>query len=415
MSRHLPRVFAPLGHPPLARLWGALGIAALGDELFKVAMVWLAVEALGADASYLSAISSLTMLVAAALGGRFLDSRDPRAVMGVASSLRMIGAALPVLAVLAGFSVIVGLVLAALMLALLRAQFDPAVQAALPQLARNPGELLAANGLADGTVRLARLVGPAFAGPLAAAIPILHFFTLDAALLAIAWLLVLALPRLPPAESSTDAGRGILASVALVRRAIPLRVMFLASMVMNCCWVTSITFGLALLIQDRDATMLGIGGIGAYSIMISLYGMVNVVSNVVVASRREPPSYALAFAGQAAGALGFMCMGLSAGLGGAGPWLLPLLTLSACLVAIGGPIYDLRMMMTVQTTGSSAAVSGVFRIRLITQHLGLLAGTLVAPTLLRELGIPATMLGMGLFLASASALAWTTMRRHRLG
>ena len=35
MSVRLPRVFAPLGHPPIARLWGALGIAALGDELFK--------------------------------------------------------------------------------------------------------------------------------------------------------------------------------------------------------------------------------------------------------------------------------------------------------------------------------------------------------------------------------------------
>jgi MFS transporter, DHA3 family, macrolide efflux protein len=335
--------------------------------------------------------------------------------MGAASALRMIGAALPVLAVLAGLSVIVGLVLAALMLALLRAQFDPAVQAALPRLARSPGELLAANGLADGTVRLARLVGPALAGPLAAVVPILHFFTLDAVLLAIAWLLILALPRMPPAEASTDVGRGILASLRLVQRAAPLRTMFLASMVMNCCWVTSITFGLALLIHDRAPTLFGVGGIGAYSLMLSFYGLVNVVSNLTVASRREAPSYALAFAGQALGALGFMCMGLVAAGGGAGPWLLPGLTLAACLVAIGGPVYDLRMMMTVQATGSSAAVSGVFRIRLITQHLGLLAGTLVAPTLLRELGVAATMLGLGVFLAGTSTVAWAAMRRHGHG
>jgi DHA3 family macrolide efflux protein-like MFS transporter len=406
-----PRVFAPLAHPPIARLWGALAIAALGDELFKVAMVWIAVQAIGPDASYLSAVSSVTMLVAAAIGGRFLDSRDPRAVMSVASSLRMVGAALPVIAVLAGASVIVGLVLATLMLALLRAQFDPAVQASLPRLARNQQELLAANGLADGTVRLARLVGPALAGPLAAIVPILHFFTLDALLLAGAWLLILALPRLPPAESTGAAGRGMLASIDLVRRSVPLRTMFLASMVMNCCWVTTITFGLALLIHDREPTLFGIGGIGAYSLMISFYGLVNVISNLIAASRREPPGYASALAGQTLGALGFVLMGLIAGTQGTPSWLLPALTLAACLVAVGGPVYDLRMMMTVQATGTSAAVSGVFRIRLITQHLGLLAGTLTAPMLLRELGVPATMLAMGMLLAAANALAWWAMRR----
>jgi DHA3 family macrolide efflux protein-like MFS transporter len=410
-----PRVFAPLAHPPIARLWGALAVAAIGDELFKVAMVWLAVQAIGADASYLSAVSSLTMLVAAALGGRFLDARDPRAVMSVASSLRMLGAALPVIAVLAGASVILGLVLATFMLALLRAQFDPAVQASLPRLARNQQELLAANGLADGTVRLARLVGPALAGPLAAIVPILHFFTLDAALLAFAWLLILALPRLPPVESTGGAGRGILASVALVRRSVALRTMFLASMVMNCCWVTVITFGLALLIQERAPTLFGVGGIGAYSLMISFYGLVNVVANLTTASRGAPPSYALALAGQSLGALGFVAMGLIAGAGDAQPWLLPGLTLAACLVAIGGPAYDLRMLTTVQATGSSAAVSGVFRIRLVTQHLGLLAGTLIAPTLLRELGVPATMLAMGGLLVAANALAWMAMRRQPPG
>jgi ABC-type sugar transport system substrate-binding protein len=87
------------------------------------------------------------------------------------------------------------------------------------------------------------------------------------------------------------------------------------------------------------------------------------------------------------------------------------LALAARLVAVGGPVYDLRMMMTVQATGTSAAVSGVFRIRLITQHLGLLAGTLTAPMLLRELGVPATMLAMGMLLAAANALAWWAMRR----
>lgn len=405
------RLFRPLTHPPVAKLWAALGLAAIGDELFKVALIWLAVQELGERAAYITAVSSLTMLVAAALGGRFLDSRDPRGIMSATAMLRAVCALIPVMIALTVGSIVTGLVIAALSLAALRAQFDPAVQAALPQLARHPDEILAANGLADGAVRIARLLGPALAGPLAAMIPILHFFTLDAALLVGAWLLVMALPRLPPAPESGAAMRGLIASLQFVRSSIPLRTMFLASMISNAAWAISVTFALAILIQQRSLSWLGISGIGAYSLLIALYGLANISSNLLLASREKPPSFTLAYVGQGCGAMGFLMIGLLAGHG-ADSWMVPALALACMVISIGAPMHDLLLIVTIQAAGSGSAIAGVFRIRLMMQHIGILTGTLLAPMLLVRLGVSTTVLTMAIVQGLMAALVWLSLRRH---
>jgi len=404
------RLFRPLANPAVARLWAALAVAAVGDELFKVALVWLAVEALGERAAYVNAISSAALLVAAALGGRFLDDRDPRSVMIATGIIRSLGVLIPVVVVLSGGSVILGFAAAAIIVAGARGQFDPSMQASLPRLARSPAELLAVNGLADGTVRLARLVGPALAGPLAALIPILHFFSANAVLMTAAWLLLLGLPRLPPREAGPRELRGLLASLTFVRRAGALPVMLLASMVTNACWIASITFGLALVVQQREPTFLGIGGIGAYSLLIALYGFANIASNLFHASRPEPPSFRRAYLGQGLGSVG---MGLIAAAIAASPTglLLPALALACMIIALGGPIHDLRLLTLIQGSGPTATVASVFRVRIISQHLGLLAGTLAAPTLLGSLGIASTVLTMAALHAVTTAIAWRRIRR----
>ncbi|MBL8701848.1 MAG: MFS transporter [Alphaproteobacteria bacterium] len=404
------RVFQPLANPHIAKLWAALATAAVGDELFKVALVWLAVEAVGERAAYVSAISSLALLTAAALGGRFLDNRDPRSVMISTGIVRSLGVLIPVVVVTSGGSVILGFACAAIIVAGARGQFDPAMQSSLPRLSRSPAELLAINGLADGTVRLARLIGPALAGPLAALIPILHFFTANAVLMTVAWMLLLGLPRLAPREPGPQEMRGLLASVAIVQRTRPLRIMLLASMITNATWIVSITFGLALLVQERQPTFLGVGGIGAYSLLIALYGLSNLTSNIVHASRQTPPSFRRAYVGQGLGGVGMILIGSVITLAPT-ELLLPGLALACMVIAIGGPMHDLRLLTVIQGSGPTATVSGVFRVRIITQHIGLLCGTLAAPTLLATLGIPRTVFAMGAIQTVATVIAWRRLRR----
>lgn len=403
------RLFRPLANPAIARLWSALAIAAIGDELFKVAIVWLAVEAVGERAAYVSAISSAALLVAAALGGRFLDSRDPRGVMIATGVVRSLGALIPMLVVTGGGSVIVGFAVAAILVAGARGQFDPAMQASVPRLARAPGELLAINGLADGTIRFARLVGPALAGPLAALIPIVHFFSANSILLAVACLLLLGLPRMPVAEPGPRELRGLLASIEVVRRTATLRIMFLASMVANATWIVSITFALALLVQERQPSFLGIGGIGAYSLLIALYGLSNLSSNLFHASRREPPSFTRAYLGQGLGGAGMAVIAATIALVPTAT-ILPVLALACMAIALGGPMHDLRLLTVIQASGPTATVAGVFRVRIISQHLGLLAGTLSAPSLLAGLGIPRAVALMAAIQLAASTIALFRIR-----
>ena len=54
------------------------------------------------------------------------------------------------------------------------------MQASLPALVREPGELYALNGLMDGTRRLALALGPSGAGLLVLLLPLPQFFTLNA-------------------------------------------------------------------------------------------------------------------------------------------------------------------------------------------------------------------------------------------
>jgi MFS family permease len=56
-------------------------LAQLGDRLFSFALVRLAVETIGENAAYLTALECAVVPVGAVLGGRFLDALDRRAVM----------------------------------------------------------------------------------------------------------------------------------------------------------------------------------------------------------------------------------------------------------------------------------------------------------------------------------------------
>jgi hypothetical protein len=51
-----------------------------GAQIGNFALVWMSVELLGDAASYMQSLQYGAVLLGAALGGRLLDERDPRAV-----------------------------------------------------------------------------------------------------------------------------------------------------------------------------------------------------------------------------------------------------------------------------------------------------------------------------------------------
>ena len=194
------RLLQPLRYRPTALLWGGLSLSAIGDQLYVVALAWIATGVFGAAAGYLSAFQALVVIGVAVLGGGWADRHPPLAAMMVADLAR---AAILLVAVAisipTGSPGAVGLAAVVLVLATGQAVFQPALQSTLPGLVREPRLLPAANGLFDGTERSARLLGPGLVVLLAGTIAPIQFLTIDAAtfLASAGALALIARSRLP--------------------------------------------------------------------------------------------------------------------------------------------------------------------------------------------------------------------------
>lgn len=62
----------------MALLWGGLSLSAIGDQLYTVALTWIAVSVLGANAGYLTALQAGIVLLAVLGIGRWADRWDSR-------------------------------------------------------------------------------------------------------------------------------------------------------------------------------------------------------------------------------------------------------------------------------------------------------------------------------------------------
>ncbi|MBL8669031.1 MAG: MFS transporter [Alphaproteobacteria bacterium] len=405
------RQLAPLANPAIARLWSALALTAVGEELVRVALTWIAVDLIGTDAPYLWAVQASAMLVGAAFGGRFLDRRDPRLTMIWANVLRAAAVLVPVALWAAGALGIWALVVPAALLSLLRSQFEPAMLAALPRLAADPGMLFATNGLVDMVNRVARLVGPGLAGPLASLVAIPHFFTIHAAILLVAAALIAslarALPRLPAAAAGGAVG--LRAGWQALRADPPLALVLAAAVVSNTGWVVGIPLGLALLIDQRQPSWLGIEGVGAYGFLLTCYSVSNITANFISSSLPPPLSLDRLYAGNSVLGFGVALMG-GVALLAPEPLLLPLLVPAMMVASSGSPFHDLPLLYLIQRSGPSYLIASMFRYRLIATWLGILLGSLAAPPIFRWLEPAGTILAMGVFMLAGALLAWAATR-----
>ena len=153
-------VLRPLKDPAVATVWSGLAASTIGEDVFRVAVVWIAAEQIGNAAGYVNAAQYAAMLVVGLLGASAFDRwRADRAMIGSKYASAVL-ALLPV----AGFYVwgvsIPLLVISVMGLAGLRMVFTPALQSAVPVLVKDHDALQAINGLFDATWRLARLIGP---------------------------------------------------------------------------------------------------------------------------------------------------------------------------------------------------------------------------------------------------------------
>src|ERR1700733_13539769 len=176
----LPPVFRPLSDRAVLTVWSGLCTSTIGEDLFRVASVWLAVEAAGNMVGLVTGVQYVAMLVAGLFGGVIFDRwRADKAMIG-SRAWRGAFAFLPG----AGYYVfgvsITLLIISSVGLACLRMVFSPALQSTIPVLVPDRNEQQAINGLFDATYRIARLVGPMVAALLHIFLPVIHFLTATA-------------------------------------------------------------------------------------------------------------------------------------------------------------------------------------------------------------------------------------------
>lgn len=379
----------------IALLWGGQALSAIGDEIYRVALIWLAVGLIGEDAGYLSSAQSGSLLILSLVGGHWADRWDHRRAMIGADGLRALIVLLPVAAYYRGGVTLPVLLATALAVSALGAFFDPALQATLPDVSPDLETLEAATGLMGTTARLARAVGPAVVGLLGPLLPTIHFFTLDSASFAVSAFSISRLspskrPPAPPRPARGSFRENLLSGFRAVGASPMMKDLVAVRAAVAALWGMSFGLGLALLVRSLVP-----GDMRAFGWTVALYGAGNVAGALFVGNiRRRRPAFIL-YNGYICLGLGFVAMGASPSLGWLG-------AASVC-AGFGGPINDVPFFDLVQRTFPIADLPKIFRLRMAIETGATMLLMALSPALFRAFSPRAVLMTCGFGIAALGA------------
>lgn len=409
-----PLVYASLlRQPTTLALWIGQLASAAGNRLYDMAELWLVYQLTGSTAmmSLVAVAGYVSVAVVGFFGGAWIDRVDRlRLVLALDLIRGALVAALPLL-YLTGHMTPWTLVAFGLALSSMGALFAPALQASLPSLV-TASALRGLTGLMDLTERLARVLGPGFAGLLLSFIPIVHFFTLDAlsffvSACGFAWIL-----RTVGATARGEAGargggarqplrwRELAEGWALAWRDPVLRVAFPVRGLVNLAW-GFYTLGAPLLVDRRfhdDA--------GAWGLLIAAYGVGNLLGNFAGGNlgwgRHPLKAYLLAVAVMGAG---FVGLGLAPSL--------PVALAAVAFAGVGGPVSHIVIDGYVGAALPGASLGRVFAVQRFIIHAAGAVGLLLAGQALRAWHPGAGIAVAGGFMIVLAAAARATVRGPR--
>ncbi|WP_422001027.1 MFS transporter [Reyranella sp.] len=399
-------VLRPLKDPAVATVWSGLAASTIGEDLFRVAVVWIAAEQIGNAAGYVNAAQYGAMLAVGLLGASLFDRwRADRAMMGAKYASALL-ALLPV----AGFYVwgvsIPVLVVSVMGLAGLRMIFTPALQSAVPVLVKDREALQAINGLFDATWRLARLIGPVLAAVLNTLLPVIHFLSVTALGFLLSGLAVWAVrDRVFDPASKPRPGRGgwrgawdaLLDGARLMTSERTTGALLLINALANGPWSVALQLAIALMVVEHDPHLFGFHGLAALGLIVGATGMGDVIGNLVAGSVRFRRPLSTMFLGYVAMGAGFALIAIAA-WGLPNPWKLPAMMLAGLVAGFGGPFYFIPMITRMQTTFRGAEIARVFRLRLAVMAGSMLLFNLGATPLFDRIGPTHTEFYLGLLL-----------------
>ncbi len=369
---------AVLKKPYLALLWASQVLSAMGDQLFLIALLWIAVKQVGSSAGIVTAAGSLAAVLFALLGGVFADRWRKNWTMIFTDIIRAIMVGMLPLLIWLGYIQFWHLLTVIIVVEALGALFDPTLQASLPLLTDDSKMLYTANTLMDASQRLARILGPGMAGVLLLILPLTHFFTLDAVSFTISALTLFAIskhfPKRVSQEPISHVKNPIVKDVGvafhLLRKHSSLTWALVSLGLVNIAWSAAFTVGVPLLVSQRLH-----GNAGTYGLIVGAYGVGNILSLCIVSALpfRLRQRLTLMFVGEIVLGAGFLLLASAS--------TVLIASLGAIIAAIGSPVGDLMLLTMIQTDFSQEHVGKIYSLRKMIGVMGLTCGMLLAAPL----------------------------------
>ena len=396
--------------PPTRRVWAGLSLQSIAEELLRMAVIWLAIDMVGAAASFLPAAQFVAAFVVSILAGAVADRFSPRGTMVWVNLIRAGLALLPVAMFLADLLSFPMLMLAAVAMSSLRGVYDPALQASVPKLAPSPGHMQAMNGLFDSTHRMARLIGPFIGGFLSLVLPVIHFLTVTAIGYVLSALAIRGVGRgldvphgIQGSAGVAGAIRRMLQGVTVARRDRPVGRILIANSVNLFGWILGLTLGIPMLMANHPPSGFEDQPLVALSCIIGAYGAGDFSSNIWVANRYPADRWRFMFTGYLVLGLGTACLPLPIIIG-LGSWELPVMMAIGFVGRWGGPIFFLPMLTTLQTRVSGADLAAVFRLRIALTSGSMALSSLTGSWMFAGPGPIFTVVFAGLFMAATGCV-----------
>ena len=363
-----------LKNKTVAKLWLGQAGSSIGDEVFRVAFTWLAVQSIGSDAGYLNSLQLFAVLIFGIFGGKWADQWNPYQTMVRVDLARSLITLIPVILFYLHRPSFTLLVIASILLSGLNAFFEPALQSILPFVAKDPSTRKAANGLMSTTIRLARVLGPCMIGFLSLFLPEIHFFTFNAFSFIFSAYCVFSIRKsiqLAPTKPhlhKTHVFSNFVQSIKLLHQKPSVsRILYLKTL-SGGAWGLVFSLGFALLAREIRPN-----SVKDYGLVMGAYGLGNILAALIIASLNRKNSERLV-------CYGLIWLGIFFSLIAFTTHFSLLLVLIA-ISAAGGPLNDLPFTDFIQTEYHGTDLTKIVRLRMIFENFFTLIFMLIAPFL----------------------------------
>ena len=385
-------LFTALRSRPLRTLWlGQVG-STLGDELYKMAYLWILSGVLGASTGWITSLQLMVGTLSALLGARWFDRMRPDLALIRLDLFRALLCLVPAIPFLiSGRPSLPLLLFSTLALTALSAVFEPALQGLFPLIARSPRELKAGNNLMATTYRLSRVLAPFLISTLSRFVPMAAFFLIDALSFVFSAGSIRSLSRNQDLTSHTrhDTRITLKKGWLLLKQNPPVFRALLCKSIAAGLWFVGYTLGFVLLARESAQD-----GIGNYGALMACYGAGNLGSALVFGSFERKHSEGWLYFGISLIGGAFVLMGLSHSLFA--------LCLFSAICATGGPLNDTPMLELIQEHYTMKDQLKVIRMRWFLENAFMLLASLLSPFAFQLLGTRSTLILCGIVILLAA-------------